>query len=296
MKIVVSFSGGKDSQASLIWACQNFKKENIKAVFCDTGWEHPLTYQHIKDVCTDLQIELITLKSKKYDGMVDLAIQKKRFPSTMARFCTSELKSIPMIDWILEQRENLLIIQGIRKDESLSRSKMQENCRMFRYYFEPIKIDKNGKSVFHTHRSKDVKNWCLEFDDSILRPVFEMSGQQVIDYIIANGQKPNPLYYKGATRVGCFPCIMTSKKELKAMLELTPEFIDKVNQAEIKANSSFFPPDYIPKRFASQTDKNGIKYPIVNDVVNYLTEFSGNLFEDEPEQNKSCMSFYGICE
>ena len=296
MKVVVSFSGGKDSQASLIYALKHFNKENIIAVFCDTGWEHESTYKHIIDVCSDLNVELITLKSKVYDGMLDLAVKKKRFPSTMARFCTSELKSIPMIDWVLEQKENLIIIQGIRKDESLSRSKMNENCSFFKYYSEPYGFDKKGMPKFHKYRKKEVLNWIKQFDDTLLRPVFNWTSQNVIDYIIENNQKPNPLYYKGATRVGCFPCIMTSKRELKAMMLLTPEFIDKVNEAEITAKSSFFPPDYIPKRFSSQRDKNGKKYPVINDVINYLTEFSENLFEDDEEQNKSCMSYYGICE
>lgn len=296
MKVIVAFSGGKDSHASLIWACNHFNKENIKAVFCDTGWEHPETYQHVRDVCKALGVQLIILKSKKYNGMEDLAIKRKRFPSTKARFCTTELKSIPMIDWILEQRENLLIIQGIRKDESISRSKMQENCRMFRYYFEPYKINKKGEPIYHTYRKKKVIEWCENFDDSILRPVFDWTGQQVIDYIIENGHKPNPLYYKGANRVGCFPCIMTSKKELRAMIEFTPEFIDKVNEAEIKSNSSFFPPDYVPLKNRGEKDKNGNKYALIGDVVGYLTEYSGNLFEDDPDQNRSCMSFYGICE
>lgn len=203
--VVVSFSGGKDSQACLIWATKNFKKENIIAVFCDTGWEHELTYKHINEVCENLGVELITLKSKKYDGMVDLAIKRKRFPASKSRFCTTELKSIPMIDWILEQTDNLLIIQGIRKSESESRSKMNENCRMFKYYFESYGFDKKGKAKFHTYRKKDIKKWCEEYDDSILRPVFEWSGQDVIDYIINNGQKPNPLYYNG-----CKSCWMFS--------------------------------------------------------------------------------------
>ena len=296
MKVVVSFSGGKDSQASLIWAVKKFGAKNIIAVFCDTGWEHPSTYKHIHEVCKDIDVKLTILKSKTYDGMVDLAIKRKRFPSTKARFCTTELKSIPMIDWILDQNENLLIIQGIRKNESESRSKMLENCRMFKYYSTPYGYDKNGKPKYHTYRKKDVLKWCKEYDDSILRPVFDWTGQQVIDYIIENGQKPNPLYYKGANRVGCFPCVMTSHKELKAMMELTPEFIDKVNQAEIAVGRSFFPPNHIPTRFSSGKDEKGRKYPLINDIINYLTEFSGNLFEDEPEQNKSCMSFYGICE
>lgn len=59
---------------------------NLTAVFCDTGWEHPDTYKHVNDVCLQMGVKLITLKSK-YD-FVSLAAHKKRFPSTNARFCT----------------------------------------------------------------------------------------------------------------------------------------------------------------------------------------------------------------
>lgn len=41
MKIIVSFSGGKDSQACLIQAVNQYGADNVEAVFCDTGWEHP---------------------------------------------------------------------------------------------------------------------------------------------------------------------------------------------------------------------------------------------------------------
>lgn len=54
MKIIVSFSGGKDSQACLIQAANKYGTNKIEAVFCDTGWEHPDTYQHISDVCKQL--------------------------------------------------------------------------------------------------------------------------------------------------------------------------------------------------------------------------------------------------
>ena len=39
---------------------------NLIAVFCDTGWEHPDTYKHVNDVCLQMGVRLITLKSK-YD-------------------------------------------------------------------------------------------------------------------------------------------------------------------------------------------------------------------------------------
>ena len=56
MKIIVSFSGGKDSQACLIQAANKYGADKIEAVFCDTGWEHPDTYQHISNVCKQLDV------------------------------------------------------------------------------------------------------------------------------------------------------------------------------------------------------------------------------------------------
>lgn len=56
MKIIVSFSGGKDSQACLIWAVKKYGSKNVQAVFCDTGWEHSLTYKHIQDTCKLMQV------------------------------------------------------------------------------------------------------------------------------------------------------------------------------------------------------------------------------------------------
>jgi 3'-phosphoadenosine 5'-phosphosulfate sulfotransferase (PAPS reductase)/FAD synthetase len=37
MKTIVTFSGGKDSLAALLWIRNNFTK-NFTTVFCDTGW------------------------------------------------------------------------------------------------------------------------------------------------------------------------------------------------------------------------------------------------------------------
>lgn len=49
----------------------NLTKDFI-TVFCDTGWEHPLTYKYIEEVQEQLGLNLITVKSKKFNGMVDL--------------------------------------------------------------------------------------------------------------------------------------------------------------------------------------------------------------------------------
>lgn len=83
MRVIVTFSGGKDSLAALLWTREHITK-NFTTVFCDTGWEHPLTYEYIHRIADKLHLDLVTLKSKKYAGMVDLARQKHRCPSARA--------------------------------------------------------------------------------------------------------------------------------------------------------------------------------------------------------------------
>ena len=85
MRHIVSFSGGKDSTALILWAKENL--EAFDTVYCDTKWEHPLTYAYLEQINkTLLSGRLIYLASDDYDGFEDLAIRKKRVPSAMARY------------------------------------------------------------------------------------------------------------------------------------------------------------------------------------------------------------------
>lgn len=297
MKIIVAFSGGKDSHASLIWAVKQYGADKVEALFCDTGWEHPETYKHIEETTRLLGVRLVTIKSEKYDGFVDMAQKKGRFPSTKARFCTEKLKSEPINDYLLSHAEHLLIIQGIRGGESFARSKMKDQCTYWKYYFEPYGYDKEGKLKMFTYRKKDVVQWTKQFNADILRPVFTWTGQQVIDYIIANGHQPNILYSKGFQRVGCFPCIMARHQDIKSMIRFYPEMVERLKDAEsscVSRNgrpSLFFVPNYIPKQFTT----NG-KYPSVDDVIKYLKnkDATGDMFDEG--ESFSCSSYFGLCE
>lgn len=298
MKVIVSFSGGKDSLAALLWTREHITN-NFTTVFCDTGWEHPLTYEYIHRIADKLHLDLVTLKSKKYDGMVDLARQKKRWPSVYARFCTEKLKTKPMIDYVLDEvKDNMLIIQGIRAAESSARAKMQAQCTYFKYYFEPYGYDKNGRPKRHSYRGKEVRAFRAQFADDLLRPVFDWSAQQVIDYILAAGLEPNPLYRMGYKRVGCWPCVMANQRDILNISRQSPERIDYIAQLEQelqnkdRRSSSFFGPDKIPAHAIA----SGNKYPDIRDVVRYVEgqNATGSLFDDDTAT--SCMSYYGLCE
>lgn len=291
MKVLIFYSGGKDSQASMIFAVKKYGVENCEAVFCDTGWESPETYSHIKETTNQIGIQLVTLKSKKFDGMIDLAIKKTRFPSTNRRFCTSELKSIPAIDYVLSKEESLIVIEGIRGDESFKRSKMEAECMYFKHYFEPME---NGKT--HSYRKKDVIEWCKKYDASKFRPIFKWTADETVKYILDNGQQPNILYYQGFSRVGCFPCIMARHKDIIRINEVYPERIKYLIEQEMKVGRTFFSPSYIPDHAKSGKDKNGNTFCTVEDVMTYLERknATGDLFEGEGDI--SCMSYYGLCE
>lgn len=291
MKVIVTFSGGKDSLASLLWVRNNLTK-NFITVFCDTGWEHPLTYRYIEEIRSQLGLNLVTVRSKKYDGMVDLVRKKKRWPSSQRRFCTSELKTIPMIDYILDEvNDSVLMIQGIRAAESSKRAEMSKQCTYFKYYVQPYGKGKDGKEQYHTYRRKDVLAFLSKHADDLLRPVFDWSAQQVIDYILDNGLEPNPLYKMGYKRVGCYPCVMATQRDIYNIWKQDTQRINYIADLERRLSSSFFSPDKIPSRYYRG------EYPLIGDVVKYVLgrNFSGSLF-DENDVATSCMSYYGLCE
>lgn len=292
MKIIVSFSGGKDSQASLIQACKEFGAKNIEAVFCDTEWEHEETYRHVHKVVEQLGVKLITLKNKN-GGFESLCKRMRWFPDTQKRSCTVQLKIQPMIDYILTHDDDLTIIQGIRAAESASRSKLPCSADYFAEYFA-----NNDKSLY---RKTDVKNWCKNHQAIVSRPMLGMSAQEIIDFILDNGQQPNPLYRRGSRRVGCYPCIYARLLEIKVMRK-DEKYIKRVNELEDAINSqrekgteaSLFPKGKIPERFCK---KYGCGIPSFEDVIAYVSRDDAQLDLFEPEQGYSCMSIYhGLCE
>lgn len=295
MKIIVSFSGGKDSQACLIHACIEFGNKNVTAVFCDTGWEHEITYFHVESVARKLGVKLVTLRNENVDGFIGLCKRMRWFPDTQTRMCTVQLKIQPMIDYILSQEDDVTIIQGIRAAESKKRSKLPCSADYFAEYMS----EDNSKRLY---RKKDVKEWCKKYRAIVERPFLGASAQDIIDYILANGQEPNLLYKKGASRVGCYPCIYSKLSEIK-MMRNDIEYVNRVSRLEKEVNelkdgkqtkSSFFPKGKIPERYC-KTYGNGI--PAFEDVIKYVSRDDIQLDMFEPEDGYSCMSIYhGLCE
>lgn len=268
----VGVSGGKDSGAVLLWMVHEsgIPRHQINATFCDTGNEHEWTYEQVEMLSRHVH-PIETLKPKL--GFFELAANKQRFPSSEARFCTQHLKIFPTQDhvrYLLEAHRHVVAVSGVRSAESFDRAKLLE-------------WDYSGNLL------------CLSW-----RPLITWNIEDVLAIHAKYGIPMNKLYEAGSERVGCFPCILCKKKEIRAIALTFPERIDLIRDKEREYGSSFFTPGRTPARFHSGScvNKKGetVTFPYVDDVVRWSMtgkRAKGSYLDDEPEPI-SCSS--GFCE
>ena len=190
-KILVPISGGKDSQACLQLAIEKVGKSHVLGLFCDTQFEHNLTYEHIERMRSwyGIQIDAVTAGS-----VPDKVRKYQRFPGGGARFCTDELKIQPTIKYakaLATQQGGFEIWYGMRTEESTERA--------IRYK------DRVSDEVYppHDFMSKYPK-YLHKLGVSVRLPIIHWSKWQVLKEV---GDRLNPLYSSGFDRVGCFPCL-----------------------------------------------------------------------------------------
>ncbi|HKM80992.1 MAG TPA: phosphoadenosine phosphosulfate reductase family protein [Candidatus Acidoferrum sp.] len=272
MKRVLGYSTGKDSTALVLWAKETFDPSEIIITFDDTIWEHELTYGYLAqmragDLLRGLRFE--RLNSKRYPGGLGQLVELKgRVPSPKARFCTSNLKIEPTIEFLKTIEDDYELYDGKRAQESESRA------------------------------SLPLRHWVEEFDCYVNHPLLYWTVDQVFAIAAKYDIPPNPLYLKGAGRVGCFPCVLINQRELKAYLAdpaMAEELKARIYLLEMLCGRSFFEPTFIPERFCSGFDpKSGKAFPWADDVFRYIESVDADqlpMFEA-----RSCMSVYNLCE
>jgi 3'-phosphoadenosine 5'-phosphosulfate sulfotransferase (PAPS reductase)/FAD synthetase len=279
MKIVGCFSGGKDSTALMIWMGCALGKPGVDwtPVFCDTGWEHPLTLAYVEEINQRLLNDsLVTLRSETYADLVECWLDHQMFSTGSVRFCTEDMKIAPLHRYLESLEDEVEAYQGVRADESQKRMRMQE--------WEWVDAAGGYK---------------------VIRPFFRWTATEIFDYLKDNDIEPNPLYKMGLSRVGCWPCILANLRDLKAYLFSTPEIRPRLIEVERrmvertgKTGRRFFPAGFIPERFCSidLVTKRGrqIKVPTCEDVFRYLDDKTKDQLPMFPA--RSCMSVYNLCE
>ncbi len=198
-RVVASISGGKDSAALSLWLTEQGIEHD--RLFADTGWEHPATYEYLRGPLTE-KLGTITEVRSHLGGMADVVRKRMMFPGRLRRFCTQEFKIRPIARWCKKSDVELVNAIGVRAAESRARA--------------------------------GLPRWDVAagFDSELWRPLIDWTEQDVIKMHQRHGLAPNPLYLRGAARVGCWPCIFSRKREIALVAKLSPERIDLIRQLE----------------------------------------------------------------
>lgn len=199
IRCVVPISGGKDSQACLKLAVDHFAKDEILGLFCDTQYEHPMTYAHVAWLGETFGVEIRTVcegdvlnKSRKYG----------RFPGSGSRHCTDELKIRPTKYFCKALAEGqgagFEVWYGMRIQESRERA---------------VRYDgKVPGDLYAPHEVMPSKypQYLAKLGVQFRLCVLDWSEKEVIDF--CGWENLNPLYHAGFPRVGCFPCLASGDK------------------------------------------------------------------------------------
>ena len=277
-EIVVSVSGGKDSTAMCLNLLeQGYSTSDFRRVFSDTGWENVATYQYIEELEKTIgKIEIVRAETPIPEEHKDFILEIENelgfespmirrmvkyhfFPNRFQKWCTTDLKIKPIKKLFDTIDDNFINLVGIRKEESPRRSKMTE--------------------------------WEYNdyFDCWVHRPLIDWTEQDVIDIHHRFNLIPNRLYLNGSSRVGCYPCINSRKKEINL---LDKNRIDIIRKLENYINKIDTRDDWKHTFFSA---KNNIVMEIDQVFSWSQTTRGGKQFELFSAEEPTCVK-WGMCE
>lgn len=180
-KIVVSFSGGKDSTVTADIAVKALSNPSLVHIFGNTTLEFPSTVAYAERYRENHpQAIFLTAKNEEqvfYDVCEDIGP-----PARMMRWCCSMFKTGPITRVInsLYRNQQILTFYGIRKSESVSRSKYN-------------RVEDDAESVKIQQQT-------------VASPIFFWKDIDIWLYMLSENVDFNDAYRLGYDRVGCWCC------------------------------------------------------------------------------------------
>ncbi len=179
MDMFVSFSGGKDSTVTSDLATRALSSPQLMHIFGDTTLEFPSTYEYVERFRrSHPRTPLIAARNKEKD--FEELCRMVGPPSRVMRWCCTVFKTGTIqrrIRSLYRDKSRILTFYGIRRSESLSRSRYER--------------ESDSPKITKQHIVSPVIDW-MDFDIWL--------------YLLTTGIDFNDAYRLGYARVGCWCC------------------------------------------------------------------------------------------
>jgi phosphoadenosine phosphosulfate reductase len=180
-RVVVSFSGGKDSTVTADLALKALSNPHLVHIFGDTTLEFPSTIEYARRFREAHPNAIFQIAKNDEQNFRDVC-EDIGPPARMMRWCCSMFKTGPIARVInsLYRNQQILTFYGIRKSESASRSKY--------------------------NRIEDSADAVKIQQQTVASPIFFWKDIDIWLYLIAENIDFNEAYRLGYDRVGCWCC------------------------------------------------------------------------------------------
>lgn len=179
--IVLSFSGGKDSTVTADLAVKALSNPSLVHIFGNTTLEFPTTVEYANRFREEHPMAIFMVAKNDEQVFMDVC-EDIGPPARMMRWCCSMFKTGPITRVInsLYRNQQILTFYGIRKSESVSRSKY--------------------------NRIEDSSDAVKIQQQTVASPIFFWKDIDIWLYILAEKVDFNDAYRLGYDRVGCWCC------------------------------------------------------------------------------------------
>lgn len=186
---IISFSGGKDSTVTADIVTKALSDPSLVHIFGNTTLEFPTTLDYAKRFRENHPHAIFQVAKNNEQIFMDMADEIGP-PARMMRWCCSMFKTGPITRVLnsLYRNQQVLTFYGIRKSESVSRSKynrVEDDS-------ESIKINKQ----------------------TVAAPIFFWLDVDIWLYILAEKIDFNDAYRLGYERVGCWLCPNNNSRDI----------------------------------------------------------------------------------
>jgi 3'-phosphoadenosine 5'-phosphosulfate sulfotransferase (PAPS reductase)/FAD synthetase len=226
--IVANLSGGKDSTAMLIALmdavdAQGFNPARVVCFHAALGVaEWPGTLELARDHAQSYGLRF-EARSRTQNNLLEHIESRGKFPSSAARYCTSDHKRGPgrrlltelVKELGLDRPAKILDVMGFRAEESSERAR--------RTVFAPLPEASNK------HR-RHVWRWL---------PIHDFNVTDVWKTIHSSGLPWHWAYDAGMSRLSCSFCVLASKPDLITAARLRPDLAEEYAQLEERIDHRF---------------------------------------------------------